>query len=166
MVELMNTDNLALRPNCLLTKYPLAFISGPRSLFHHERLGAGLQDFLAAHGYRVFCPVLPFRSSALRREVLRKWLAVQVDKNFHFFLSPKTQMEFGDLLQSGPETTFTNAADFAKESPSTPLHYRLHELFCLMNQTRADSFKDTVPFESRAFCDRILDHCIELAENE
>ena len=159
-------DNLVLRPNCLLTKYPLVFISGPRSLFHFEKLGGSLQDFLAAHGYRVFSPILPFRAKTLRMEVLRKWLAAQDDKNFHFFLSPETETEFGELLKTGQESTTTNLARFAENKLPVPLSYRLHELFCFMNQCRADDYNDTLPLRTGAFYDRILDHCIELAENE
>ena len=162
----MNTDNLVLRPNCLLTKYPLVFISGPRSLFHYEKPGRDLQDFLAAHGYRVFSPILPFRSKALRFEMLRKWLEKQEDQSFHFFLSPEVEMEFGELLKSGKDSTFTNLSRFAETRLGTPLYYRLHQIFCFMNQCHAEDYNDTLPLRSPAFYDRILDHCIELAENE
>ena len=159
-------DNLVLRPNCLLTKYPLVFISGPRSLFHFEKLGGSLQDFLAAHGYRVFSPILPFRSKALRREVLRKWIEAQSDSSFHFFLSPETETEFGEMLKIGSGSTTTNLARFAETKVIAPLYYRLHQLFCFINQCRADDFEDTLPVRTAAFYDRILDHCVELAENE
>ena len=63
MLERMDIYNLALRPNCLMTRNPLVFITGPRSLFFYEKLGGTLQDFVAAHGYVVLNPVLPFRGS-------------------------------------------------------------------------------------------------------
>ena len=73
----MNLDNLVLRPNCLMTKHPLVFLTGIRSLFYYEKLGALLQDFIAAHGYVVKSPVLPFRSPELGERVVSK-LAVVV----------------------------------------------------------------------------------------
>ena len=162
----MNTDNLVLRPNCLLTKYPLVFVSGPRSLFHYSRYAGDLQDYLAAHGYRVFAPVMPFRSRALREIVLKNRLESLSEKNFHFFLSPATRAEFSPLFQNYTDSTFTNTADFAQDSVSAPLQYGLHKFFCFLKQTKAEPYKDTVPFTSPQFFDRILDHCIELAENE
>ena len=162
----MNTDNLVLRPNCLLTKYPLVFISGPRSLFHYARFAGDAQDYLAAHGYRVFAPVMPFRSKALRELVLRKWLESQPEKEFHFFLSPATRAEFKSVFENYKNSTFTSPADFAETSKSEPLQYILHKFFCFLNQSKAEPYNDTAPFTSPRFLDRILDHCIDLAENE
>jgi hypothetical protein len=45
--------NLELRPNCLLTRYPLAFLAGPRSLFHSGEHWNEIPSYLREHGYEV-----------------------------------------------------------------------------------------------------------------
>ena len=102
----------------------------------------------------------------MRETVLRKWLEAQGEKSFHFFTSPATTAEFTKIFEKYPGSTFTNPADFSQSSKRTPLQYYLHEFFCFLNQTKPEPFKDTVPITTKQFFDRILDHCIELAENE
>ena len=100
----MNTDNLALRPNCLLTKYPIVFLTGIRSIFFYEKLGGFLQDFVAAHGYKVLSPILSFRSKKNRKSQLILWLKQPESnlnfqhKKFHFILSQNTFEEFYDII--------------------------------------------------------------------
>lgn len=166
----MDTDNLALRPNCLLTKYPLVFISGVRSLFYYDKLGPDLQDYIAAHGYQVLSPVMPFRSQNLRRRYLQYWLENQNGKRFHFVLSSKTHLEFKDLLEkyenSNSSSTFSLSSEFADSTKPAPLHYQLHRLFCLGLGIKTESYSDGLPGTDKLFLDRFLDHCIDLAENE
>lgn len=172
MLEGMDTENLALRPNCLLTKYPLVFLTGPRSLFHYEKLGGDLQDFIAAHGYQVLSPVLPFRSRPLRRLQLGHWLRHQTGRRFHFILGENSLREFGDILAQYPESSHTviprDLVPWGRQKAARePLRYRLHRLFCSVMGIPADPFAQTLAADqSRAFYDRFLDHCIELAENE
>jgi hypothetical protein len=40
-----------LRPNCLLTRYPICFMHGLKSIFHFRDYWHGIPEFLAAHGY-------------------------------------------------------------------------------------------------------------------
>lgn len=166
----MITDNLALRPNCLLTKYPLVFLTGIRSLFFYEKLGGPLQDFIAAHGYSVLSPALPFRSKNLRKAYLRTWLKQQNSKRFHFILSEKTFDELRELLKDYPDSSFTfilrDLSKFELNSPKETLLYKLHKLFCRVFGTKADPYNQTLQDKSPEFYDRFLDHCIELAENE
>jgi hypothetical protein len=42
-----------LKPNCLLTRYPLVFITGRRSLFYFLSYWNDIPDFLAQHGFQV-----------------------------------------------------------------------------------------------------------------
>ena len=163
----MNPDNLALRPNCLMTKHPLVFLTGTRSLFFYEKLGPDLQDFIAAHGYVVLSPVLPFRSPELRRQTFLTWLAWQKEQKitgFHFILSEATQKEFNEIFRGYPNCTFT-LTQF-KSTLTEPLSYKLHRLFCAAVGALSDPYCETLPDKSTAFYDRFLDRCVELAENE
>jgi hypothetical protein len=45
---------LELRPNCLLTRYPILFLSGKRSLFRFFEHWNDIPVFLREHGYDVF----------------------------------------------------------------------------------------------------------------
>lgn len=163
----MNSDNLALRPNCLLTKYPLVFITGKRSLFHHEKLGGELQDFIAAHGYVVMSPAMPFRNKASRYKHLESWLKNQKTKKFHFILGEQSYHEFAELLKQYPDSTKTlTAKNFASINTKTDFLYRLHEVCCKFYGVSADPYNETLPEKNIEFYNRFLDHCIELAEND
>ena len=158
-------DNLVLRPNCLMTKHPLVFLTGIRSLFFYEKLGADLQDFIAAHGYVVKSPVLPFRSPHLRKQALLAWLDFeQNERQFHFVLSEATQKEFAEIFKAYPNCTFTLTS--FNSTLREPLAYKLHRLFCNSLGFSADPFNATFPDKSSVFYDRFLDRCVELAENE
>lgn len=151
-----------------MTKHPLVFLAGVRSIFFHESLGKELQDYIAAHGYVVLAPPLPFRSRALRHKALLNWLTAQKTDRFHFVLAAATKDEFWNLLKNYPFSSFTVASTDLKghSSAPEPLSYKLHRLFCRVLGTRADDYSTTLPDKSTEFFDRFLDRCIELAENE
>lgn len=167
----MNPENLVLRPNCLLTRKPLVFVNGARSLFYYEKLGGFLQDFVRAHGYQVICPVLPFRGPA-RVLAFKNWLSTRSEKSFHFILSTATDAEMHTLLTQNPQSTITRLDEWvemvpASDRPRAGFSYRIHRLFCRMNSSEADPY-----FESgwndgnAALYNRFLDRCVELAEND
>ncbi len=152
-----------------MTKYPLVFVSGIRSLFFYEKLGAELQVFIKAHGYVVLYPIIPFRARALRKQVFRQWLDRQECKQFHFVLSQNTAKEFADLLKQYPDSTLTltDTLRNISENPATEtFSYKLHRLFCAVLGLKVDSFEATLPIKTLEFYDRFLDRCVELAENE
>ena len=169
MLERMDLHNLVLRPNCLMTKNPIVFLNGPRSLFFYEKLGGNLQEFIAEHGYQVLCPPLPFRGTALRKKVLSSWLERQNGKAFHFVLGPRTRDEFNDLIEKIPESTITLSDNFTVADNGkkiAPLQYRLHQLFCRFFGTISEDYTSTFPDKNRQIYERFLDRCVELAENE
>src|SRR5690606_20711209 len=49
-------------PNCLLTRFPIVFIPGPRSIFFFRKYYFKLPSFLAEHGYEVFELHLPWKT--------------------------------------------------------------------------------------------------------
>lgn len=163
----MDLNNLVLRPNCLMTKYPLVFITGIRSLFFYEKLGGDLQDYIAAHGYVVLNPVLPFRSRKLRELSLKKWLSSEKNKRFHFILSQDTYQEFKAVFNQYTDSSFTITDHFNKPlSTYEPLYFKLHRLFCRLQGYRPGTYSSTLSNKTTEFYERFLDHCIELAENE
>lgn len=171
MLLSMNTENLALRPNCLLTRYPLVFITGLRSLFHYRPLAKDLQDFLIAHGYRVLCPAMPFRQLEQRQNYLLAWLKAQPEQQFHFVLGEQTAAELAGVLNLFPDSTVTTipgqlkGLHEQKECP-VPLAYLLHRAYCQLSLLKPSPYHETLPVVSQEFLERFLDHCIELAEND
>lgn len=65
---------LPLEPNQLLTRFPLIFISGRRSLFYFMRYWNWIPSSLRAHGYEVHELQLPWRNRRLRQTRLRAFL--------------------------------------------------------------------------------------------
>lgn len=171
MLDSMNLENLVLRPNCLLTRKPLVFVNGPRSLFYYEKLGGFLQDYVGAHGYQLMAPVLPFRGPS-RALAFKNWLAHQPQKKFHFVASSKTAEELHDFLTADPDSTMTLLDDFvrnapAAERPKPTIRYRFHQIFSRINGCEADPYFDSGWAErNAALYNRFLDRCVELAEND
>lgn len=171
MLLSMNTENLALRPNCLLTRYPLIFITGLRSLFHHRPLGTDLQDFLTAHGYRVLCPAMPFRNSDMRKSYLLRWLRTQPEQRFHFVAGEQTANELQEVIATFPGSTVTKLPGQFQSlieagQTRTPLSFHLHRAYCKLSLSLPPRYSETLPLISQEFLQRFLDHCIELAEND
>lgn len=165
----MNTDNLVLRPNCLLTRYPLVFITGFRSILFSKKLGSDLQDFLLAHGYQVMSPTMPFSNSKLRTEFLKKWLQMQTQKKFHFVMSKNTYEEFKNLLAEYQTSSFTIIGknyEISEGTLSIKLRYSLHSILGYLRKTPFEPYSYTLNEFNLDFFNRFLDHCVELAEND
>lgn len=90
-----------LEPNRLLTRWPLLFVTGPRSLFYFSCYWNFYTVYLAEHGYEVFTLQLPWNSLRSRRRHLEKFLDFQEknQKYFHLVLDSATFSEFEDLLR-------------------------------------------------------------------
>lgn len=181
---MMTIENLVLRPNCLLTRSPLIFLSGPRSLFATRPMGEELQQFMMAHGYPLAYLWLPFRSTVQRQKALGQWLQKNQAKSFHFFMAEETWRELQPILEQhfhpystitiinlNPETPRSHLPNtklhgFGVEKIKAPLSYQLHGLFCSLMNSRALPYEQTLLDKNRLVYDRFLDHCVELAENE
>lgn len=187
ILEVMTPKNLALRPNCLLTRSPLVFLSGPRSLFSPQRIGNNLQDYLLAHGYQVSPLPLPFRSKIHRQQSLLSWLKRNQSQSFHFFMAAPTWVEFQNELLAffHPQSTLT-VLNLQIDTPrpqikdtklnpfsiqpanvdQIPFTYRLHQIYSRLMGASALPYEQTLLQNNSALYDRVLDHCIELAEDE
>ncbi len=146
MLELMRTLNLVLRPNCLLTKDPLVFISGPRSLFSTQKIGHDLQEFIEAHGYQVAPCWMPYRSRGARKRVIQQWLNARQKQRFHLILGASTWIELKETIKNYPQNLATVTVIYSTEQftgkhseaatiykfqniARVPFHYCLHETF-------------------------------------
>lgn len=66
--------NLELHPNCLLTRSPIVFVTGRRSLFYFLNYWNEIPGFLREHGYDVQVFTLPWRDTAKRYQLLTQFL--------------------------------------------------------------------------------------------
>lgn len=111
-----------LKPNCLLTRWPLLFVTGPRSLFYFSKYWNIYTVFLAEHGYEVFTLHLPWKNAEQRKERFRQFLEQQekTQRRFHLVLDAPTMEEFSDLLASRRSLSvisITELADVGTEDP-------------------------------------------------
>jgi hypothetical protein len=88
-------------PNCLITRHPLLFITGPRSIFYFSSYWNFYTSFLAEHGYEVYTLHLPWRSQLKRKSRLKKFFAEQElnGKSYHLFIDQITDNEFQDYFK-------------------------------------------------------------------
>lgn len=111
-----------LKPNCLLTRWPLLFVTGPRSIFYFSSYWNLYTVFLAEHGYEVFTLHLPWNKAGLRKERFEHFLKQQEDlgRRFHLVVDTPTWQEFQDLLRhrrSSSVLSITEITDAGQNSP-------------------------------------------------
>lgn len=184
MLIMMNLQNLALRPNCLLTQSQLVFISGPRSLFFYDNPFGDLPEYLYEHGYRTLILPLPFRNSLQRKDQFNKWLLQNQNETFHFVLDEFTFEEFESvLIGSFVKSLTVLTAKTAEIHPAKsnqhlfqtfqdvklfpiPIGFYIHRLFCFLQNRKTGPYSLTFRNAKTSAFERFLDHCIKLAENE
>ncbi|MFM6927563.1 MAG: hypothetical protein ACKOX6_03825 [Bdellovibrio sp.] len=90
-----------LHPNCLLTRWPLLFVTGPRSFFYFSSYWNIYTSYLAEHGYEVFNLRLPWSNPRLRQEHFAEFLKSQdqAQRKFHLVVDQYTFNEFEDYLR-------------------------------------------------------------------
>lgn len=93
-----------LRPNCLLTRYPVVFATGPRSIFYFLAYWNKIPDFLREHGYEVYALPLHWRNRSERAKQWQKFLE-RLDRDntkCHLIVDSYTANELGDLWNERP----------------------------------------------------------------
>jgi len=90
-----------LHPNCLLTRWPLLFVTGPRSFFYFSSYWNIYTSYLAEHGYEVFNLRLPWSNPRLRYERFAEFLKSQdqAQRKFHLVVDQYTFDEFEHYLR-------------------------------------------------------------------
>lgn len=89
---------LELKPNCLLTRYPMAFISGPRTLFRLFDHWNDIPLYLREHGYEVFVIEPAGRTRLERTESVRVAVS-QLETNCHLIADGSLEFELEELAR-------------------------------------------------------------------
>lgn len=91
-----------LTPNCLLTRWPVLFLTGPRSFFYFKKFWNFYPSFLAEHGYEIFHIRLPWSNRDLRLSRFQEFLKSQAQhqRHFHLVMDSSTLAEFADYLRT------------------------------------------------------------------
>lgn len=175
--------NLDLIPNCLLTRHPILFVSGRRSLFYFSNYWNRVPRFLTEHGYQIFELELPWRNEDQRRLVLREGLEA-FEGRVHLIADVSSQ---NAILQAPPNlqakiasVTFTpQIQSLAPQAPiliwqdfATPLTLLrrimlgLHSLIFAENQMTAAQVGLPRRWQEWPSEIAFLQHAISLAEND
>ncbi len=96
--------NYKLVPNCLLTRAPLLFITGPRSIFYFKSYWNVYPSYLAEHGYEVYTLQIPWRSNRLASLKKTFSVAEAQSSGYHLILDKWTWAEINKLnLENSPK---------------------------------------------------------------
>jgi hypothetical protein len=128
-----------LKPNCLLTRKPVVFLTGPRSIFYFRKYWNAYPEILAEHGYEVFTLPLPWRGRE-RLSRTKDFLAKQAaqKRQFHFICDHYTTRELRELFDTSPAVASLTVLEDHQETPITQdpqksllldLGYKLHAAF-------------------------------------
>lgn len=88
-----------LTPNRLLTRYPLVFLTGHRTLFYFLSYWNELPAFLTAHGYHVYVMPLPWKPKQAKKFLQHYFhRRADKDKKFHFIIDSSMHSMMEELL--------------------------------------------------------------------
>lgn len=140
--------DLELRPNCLLTRSPIVFVTGRRSLLYFLNYWNEIPGFLREHGYEVRVCSLPWRDSANRFQTLSRFLD-SANRPVHLIADSTSRAEVEKLL-------LTKRARLASFNFAEEITGQSH-----LQQAIGLKSDRNWTIESK-----YLDHAIQLAENE
>lgn len=75
-----------LSPNRLLTRHPIIFIHGKKSIFYFAKYWNQLPHYLASHGYEIMHLRLPWKNANQRFSALENWIKKYSEANQKFHL--------------------------------------------------------------------------------
>ncbi len=116
---------LQLKPNCLLTRYPIAFLSGPRTVFRLFDHWNDIPLFLREHGYEVFVIEPAGRNLKERTDSVRSSIA-ELNSNCHLIADGSLEADLEAIaemkLANVTSLTVVKAAHRQRfvRSPSAP----------------------------------------------
>ncbi|MBS1970487.1 MAG: hypothetical protein JSU04_09265 [Bdellovibrionales bacterium] len=128
-----------LKPNCLLTRKPIVFLTGPRSIFYFRKYWNAYPEILAEHGYEVFTLPLPWRGEE-RLSRTKTYLTKQASQHrqYHFICDRYTAQELRELFDTSPAVASLTILEDHHEAPITKdpsksllldFGYRMHSAF-------------------------------------
>ncbi|MCB0394297.1 MAG: hypothetical protein KDD25_07045 [Bdellovibrionales bacterium] len=166
-----------LRPNCLLTRYPIVFVHGASSPFYFGRYWNQIPKYLHEHGFEIIEWKIGVRDSISRevcfRESIRK-LSVKYPKA-HFFVTPNDHRTFRQVFKDINEKynlmTPNDVQMNDSKSWASPYFYFIeypHKLWLKAFGHNLDFtlFKLGNSFKVKSTLDAYLDHCIQIAEHD
>lgn len=127
-------------PNCLLTKSPVIFVTGPRSLFYFRHYWNDLPPYLVAHGYDVRLLRLPWSNQKQRQEWADRLLR---EAPSHLIMDLPTSEELAPFLPRWPLHSIhipKAQSDFV--SPANRAIFLLHQFWLEKRGVRAPRAAD------------------------
>jgi hypothetical protein len=174
MLLTMFKRELALRPNCLLTRRPIYLLTGPRSIFYYRSPWKALHNFLYQHGYKIFVFKLPFQDKT-QREGYLKAMITQLNQS-HIMCDAITYQELRPLLEQAKNSTITVLTDsllgnlpdqtfqISMNHKAFSPRYSLHQAYLKLRHINTPSASEVGLNIPPQIYDLILDHCVKLAE--
>lgn len=97
-----NIKQWELKPNCLMTRHPLVFITGRRSLFYFLSYWNQIPNFLSEHGFDVTILSLNWNNTNIRtKQLVQNFVGLErVHKKVHLFIDQTTLSELVLLIQN------------------------------------------------------------------
>jgi hypothetical protein len=96
-----------LLPNCLLTRYPIVFISGQRTLFHFLDYWNHIPIYLSEHGYEVIELTLPWRNRRQQTQALRSRIEQLPHPKIHLFVDQSLDIDELKLIDNPKVASIT-----------------------------------------------------------
>lgn len=157
-----------LTPNCLLTRYPILLIPGPKSFWYFKNYYNLLPSYLAEHGYEVFHGQLPWKKG--RKKALKGFLqqAQMQGLKLHIIAHPRVLQELALPLSEHSQVIASKTAYSHIEETNflSPLRWinRLHQLLTPMSPP----IYELGPFskDSTQSLEALMNQLQQLAEND
>ncbi|UOF02354.1 hypothetical protein [Bdellovibrio reynosensis] len=107
-----------LTPNCLLTRWPILFVTGPRSIFYFSKFWNLHPVFLTEHGYEVFTVHLPWKNADQRRQRFEEFLSQQENhkRHFHLVVDSPTFTELESVLRGRRSSAIKSITEMTDDS--------------------------------------------------
>ena len=159
-----------LRPNCLITRRPLVFLTPPRSIFHYKNPWAEISHILYEHGYKVEIFQLPFQNiNAQKKVLISEKIRLQ---NSHVFMDSVTFENLKTELTVLNDSTLTvigspplnDVLNFKPDNRPCPLRYFIHQIWCQILGLKTPAYNELLIRNTEKSWYSFLDHCVQLAE--
>lgn len=170
----MDTKELALRPNCLLTRRPIKIIPGLNSLLLNNKGWQNIETYLFEHGYNTTLIFLPYNNKQLRKSCYMK-IHDQLE-NSHILMNRTTYLEFQSMLNLLTHSTLSilscknevflnkNISTLVMPQQKSTANFSLHSLFMRLMKNDPGAPNENLLTYSDVIYSKILDRCVELAE--
>jgi hypothetical protein len=176
MLRGMNQHQLdlgfALKPNCLITRRPVLFLTPPRSLFYYKDPWGWVSHILTEHGYKVSVFQIPFQNTKNQKIILEKNMT-SLQKN-HLFVDAVTFNNLKDVLENIEHSTLTVISEkninnskiytFQPVDRIFSLSYFLHQKWCSILGLNTPEYSEILNRCTEKSWHKLLDHCVKLAE--